>query len=289
MEKSPPAARLYQPPYHPRTSRTPPRYAPLTRTTPHQTKTPAKAAAAAAASYAALKEKRAWDLAISPAKSLPMQAFMLYMSGGGVQIFSMGIVLMLLLTPIKNMAGMNAGESPPGSSCYVRLTAPVTAFAPFSPTQTPTPTALPLQKLTYILCNLLTLVVGLWKCRSMGLLPTGTGDWLAFESRGVVRVPSLRFSLACSVRLVPPFSASGDIAPVNAGASGMTAYFPLCALRMHKIHPVPCAIFYTREHDAYYEPKGYMIQTILVLSLAQESSMRCSVIITGNMKRGDEE
>lgn len=45
---------------------------------------------------------------------------------------------------------------------------------------------LPLHKIAYILCNLLTLGVGLWKCRSMGLLPTGTGDWLAFESRGVV-------------------------------------------------------------------------------------------------------
>jgi hypothetical protein len=38
-----------------------------------------------------------------------MQAFMLYMSGGGVQIFSMGIVLMLLLTPFKNILGINAG------------------------------------------------------------------------------------------------------------------------------------------------------------------------------------
>jgi hypothetical protein len=38
-----------------------------------------------------------------------MQAFMLYMSGGGVQIFSMGIVMMLLLTPIKNLAGINDG------------------------------------------------------------------------------------------------------------------------------------------------------------------------------------
>ena len=60
-------------------------------------------------SYEALKEKRAWDLAISPAKALPLQAFMLYMSGGGVQIFSMGIVLMLLFTPFKNIAGLNAG------------------------------------------------------------------------------------------------------------------------------------------------------------------------------------
>lgn len=55
--------------------------------------------------------KRAWDFAISPVKSLPMQAFMLYMSGGGVQIFSMGIVAMLLLSPFKNLSAMNAGSS----------------------------------------------------------------------------------------------------------------------------------------------------------------------------------
>ena len=36
---------------------------------------------------------------------------MLYMSGGGVQIFSMGIVFMLLLTPFKNIAGINEGAS----------------------------------------------------------------------------------------------------------------------------------------------------------------------------------
>ncbi|KAG2360442.1 DUF1077-domain-containing protein [Suillus spraguei] len=131
--------------------------------------------AASSASYASLKEKRAWDLAISPAKSLPMQAFMLYMSGGGVQIFSMGIVFMLLLSPFKNIAGMNA------------------AFAPFAPTTASVKSlkVLPLQKIAYIACNLLTLAVGLWKCRSMGLLPTGTGDWLAFESRAMAPELSL--------------------------------------------------------------------------------------------------
>ncbi|KAH8100249.1 DUF1077-domain-containing protein [Cristinia sonorae] len=140
-------------------------------------KTSSKAVAAASASYASLKESRAWDFAISPAKSLPMQAFMLYMSGGGVQIFSMGIVFMLLLSPFKNLAAIN------------------TAFAPFAPTPAPgdksssttspnSLTALPLQKFVYLICNLLTLALGLWKCKSMGLLPMGTGDWLAFETRG---------------------------------------------------------------------------------------------------------
>ncbi|KAJ7574545.1 hypothetical protein C8J56DRAFT_1007894 [Mycena floridula] len=127
------------------------------------------ATAATTASYNKMKESRAWDVAIAPAKSLPMQAFMLYMSGGGVQIFSMGIVFMLLMSPFKNVFGINA------------------VFAPFSPSTTNSKSlaTLPLQKIVYILCNLLTLAVGLWKCRSMGLLPTGTGDWLAFESRGL--------------------------------------------------------------------------------------------------------
>lgn len=63
------------------------------------------------------------------------------------------------------------------------------AFAPFAPGPQSSPAAkslftLPLEKLAYLVCNVLTLALGLWKCRSMGLLPTGTGDWLAFESRG---------------------------------------------------------------------------------------------------------
>ncbi|KAI0003384.1 DUF1077-domain-containing protein [Russula compacta] len=135
-------------------------------------KAPSKSSAAGALrSHEALKKKRAWDFAISPLKSLPMQAFMLYMSGGGVQVFSMGIVAMLLLSPFKNLSAMN------------------TAFAPFAPGPPSSPAAkslftLPLEKLAYLACNVLTLALGLWKCRSMGLLPTGTGDWLAFESRG---------------------------------------------------------------------------------------------------------
>ncbi|KAJ7118859.1 DUF1077-domain-containing protein [Mycena epipterygia] len=127
-------------------------------------------------SYDQLKEKRALDFATAPAKSLPMQAFMLYMSGGGVQIFSMGIVFMLLITPFKNLAGIND------------------AFAPFAPSTATNPkalTTLALQKLVYVACNVVTLAVGLWKCQSMGLLPLGTGDWLAFETRGIAPEMSL--------------------------------------------------------------------------------------------------
>ncbi|KAI0081512.1 hypothetical protein K474DRAFT_1682033 [Panus rudis PR-1116 ss-1] len=153
----------------------PPGFAQTLTATTSKSSSKSSAASSTSSSYAALKEKRAWDLAISPAKSLPMQAFMLYMSGGGVQIFSMGIVFMLLSSPFKNLASIN------------------TAFAPFAPSpsskqpaagNSKSLTTLPLQKFVYLLTNLLTLALGLWKCRSMGLLPMGTGDWLAFETRG---------------------------------------------------------------------------------------------------------
>ncbi|KAK2460671.1 hypothetical protein APHAL10511_007141 [Amanita phalloides] len=126
-------------------------------------------------SYDKIKEKKAWDFALSPAKALPMQAFMLYMSGGGVQIFSISIIFMLLFPPFRNIAGINS------------------AFAQFAPSKSEPMTfsTLLLHKLVYIACNLLTLGVGLWKCKSMGLLPTGTGDWLAFEARGEVPEISL--------------------------------------------------------------------------------------------------
>ena len=80
-----------------------------TTTTKSSAPASASLSAEALSSHEALKKKKAWEFAISPVKSLPMQAFMLYMSGGGVQIFSMGIVAMLLLSPFKNLSTVNTG------------------------------------------------------------------------------------------------------------------------------------------------------------------------------------
>lgn len=118
-----------------------------------------------------------------------MNAFMLYMSGSSLQIFSIGILAMLLLNPFKAIAGINTGAPP--SRC--RIGSILTsffgvAFAPFAPASSnPTSSStLLLQKLVFVVCNVLTLCLGLWKCRQLGLLPTGSGDWLAFETRGPV-------------------------------------------------------------------------------------------------------
>jgi hypothetical protein len=101
---------------------------------------------------------------------------------------------MLLLSPFKNMAGINEGTFLSFFETLFFLTFLCVcffppAFAQFAPSTAKNPKSiltLPLQKFVFLLCNILTLGVGLWKCRSMGLLPTGTGDWLEFETRGLV-------------------------------------------------------------------------------------------------------
>ncbi|KAG8974536.1 hypothetical protein FRC05_007168 [Tulasnella sp. 425] len=118
-----------------------------------------------AANHAQIKEKRAWELAISPAKSLPMNAFMLYMSGNSLQIFSIGILVMLLMNPFKAVANINR------------------VFSPFAPANS-NPTSLgtlSFYKVVYVACNMLTLGLGLWKCSKLGILPTA-GDWREFSN-----------------------------------------------------------------------------------------------------------
>lgn len=195
-----------------------------------------------------------------------MQAFMLYMSGSGVQIFSMGTVFMLLSNPIKGVLGIQKGELrtfrfpsfsflcplflfaffalalrnaeltlplrtflrpsysrslralPPRSQLerssgfpppsHARLhplpVLDVRSFLPLSPSPSRLPPLLtvslfppssllcptqadpPLPRSLPLLLPLTSLALGLWKCNQMGILPTGSADFLAFETRGPV-------------------------------------------------------------------------------------------------------
>lgn len=99
-----------------------------------------------------------------------MQAFMMYMTGGGVQIFSVMSVWFLLKQAISGILNVEK------------------VFAGFSTTSKnnnePVPSFL-LQKATFVACQVGLLLVGLWKVNQMGLLPTHTSDWLAFMERPV--------------------------------------------------------------------------------------------------------
>ncbi|KAG1304281.1 hypothetical protein G6F64_009342 [Rhizopus arrhizus] len=113
---------------------------------------------------AALKMRRAWDVALAPAKSIPMSLFMMYMSGNSLQIFSVMITAtMLFMQPIK--AIMSAQET----------------FSRFESTGSKKQEAdLTLPKLSFIGLQVIVILLGIYRVNSMGLLPNTTSDWLSF-------------------------------------------------------------------------------------------------------------
>lgn len=98
-----------------------------------------------------LKMKKAWEVAIAPAKQLPMNAIGMYMTGNSLQIFSIFMVLMLFKTPFTALVNIQS------------------AFQRFE--SEGTKDKLLLVKLVYIATNLLAVGLGVWKVGKMGLLP----------------------------------------------------------------------------------------------------------------------
>ena len=54
-----------------------------------------------------LKLKKCWEIALGPAKQLPMQGIMAYMSGSSLQIFSIMMVFMLYVSVGPGFARAN--------------------------------------------------------------------------------------------------------------------------------------------------------------------------------------
>mmetsp|Transcript_17444 Transcript_17444/g.37971 ORF Transcript_17444/g.37971 Transcript_17444/m.37971 type:complete len:167 (+) Transcript_17444:125-625(+) len=103
-----------------------------------------------------LKQKKAWEIAGSPVKNLGMLAFMMWMSGNSVQIFSIGITVTALMQPIKAIIG--------SAQVFSRLAdKDVDIIMP---------------RLAFIGLQLGGLAMGLYKLSNMGLLPTHGSDWI---------------------------------------------------------------------------------------------------------------
>jgi len=113
------------------------------------------------AGAANLRAKRSWDLALGPIKQAPMNLFIMYMSGNTISIFPIMMVIMMAVRPLKTLFSVNATfknlDSADGSG----------------------PGNLG-QKVVFVLGNLVNVALALYKCHSMGMLPTYTSDWLAF-------------------------------------------------------------------------------------------------------------
>lgn len=109
-----------------------------------------------------LKLKKAWEIALGPAKQIPMQAIMMYMSGNTLQIFSIFMVYNLFKSPIQGLTQTNAVFSKfESAGSYGQMLG---------------------IKLAYVVMQLLLLGLGVYKVNSMGLLPTTRSDWLAWET-----------------------------------------------------------------------------------------------------------
>ena len=106
-----------------------------------------------------LNSKRSWEVALGPLKQAPMNVMISWMAGNSIALFPIMFVGMLLFRPFQSMLALGK------------------AFEAIEPG----PQQL-LQKLTYILGNCVNLAIALYKCHSMGLLPTYASDWLAFAT-----------------------------------------------------------------------------------------------------------
>ncbi|CAJ0942891.1 unnamed protein product, partial [Mesorhabditis belari] len=116
-------------------------------------------AEAAADQQEHLMRKRAWDVAMGPAKSLPMNMFMMYMAGRSISIFPIMMVAMMLWRPLKTMFSVNST---------------------FKPLQDDKTGSLILHKILFVLGNFGVVALAIYKVHSMGLLPNYDSDWLEF-------------------------------------------------------------------------------------------------------------
>uniref|UniRef100_A0AC34Q7T1 ER membrane protein complex subunit 4 n=1 Tax=Panagrolaimus sp. JU765 TaxID=591449 RepID=A0AC34Q7T1_9BILA len=106
-----------------------------------------------------LLSKRAWDMALGPVKSLPMNMFMMYMAGNTISIFPIMMVAMMVWRPIKAL--MSVGGV-------------------FKPIEAEHNGSLIVHKIIFAFGNIGAIALAVYKCHSMGLLPNHASDWLDF-------------------------------------------------------------------------------------------------------------
>merc|ERR1711862_412799 len=59
-------------------------------------------------SDSSLRAKRLWDMALGPIKQVPMNLFIMYMSGNAISIFPIMMVIMMAVRPFKTLFSINS-------------------------------------------------------------------------------------------------------------------------------------------------------------------------------------
>lgn len=107
-----------------------------------------------------LKAKKAWEVAMGPAKSIPMNLIMGYMTGNSLQIIPISMTFMMLLNPLKAI-----------------FTETNRVFKGLEPQDQGT---LLMLKFVFIICQLASMTIGIYKLFKMGLIPHSEADWLSW-------------------------------------------------------------------------------------------------------------
>ncbi|CCK68487.1 chaperone EMC4 KNAG_0B00380 [Huiozyma naganishii CBS 8797] len=110
-----------------------------------------------------LQVQKAWQIALQPAKSAPMNFFMSYMSGTSLQIIPIMTALMLITGPIQALFSIKAAFKPVMGN---KATAEQVYAA----------------MIVYVLGQGVLMYIGLRKLNQMGLVPNTKSDWLVWET-----------------------------------------------------------------------------------------------------------
>lgn len=108
----------------------------------------------------AKQQSKAFSIAMQPGQQLLMNAFMMYMSGSQLNVFSISVTSMSILTPLTALFQAWAGGG---------------SFSPFGALQN---VDITIPRLLYTAIHLAWLGVGLYKMSSMRLLPTTSADFV---------------------------------------------------------------------------------------------------------------
>lgn len=113
------------------------------------------------------KKKKLWELAVSPAKSILMNAGMSYMSPNDIQVIPIMMLFMLFINTFKEIFTMNSKFR----ALDVSIDGEVDSYD------------VAIMKSIFLLSCCGNLAVGVWKLNSMGLIPNKRSDWLALEPK----------------------------------------------------------------------------------------------------------
>lgn len=111
----------------------------------------------------AAKQRQVLAIAYAPGKNLFTTAFMLYMSGSSVQIFSIMMTGMALINPLKALLTVNDAFKNFEKEDGIDLKFP---------------------KLIFIGMQIVAFAVGVYNCSRMGLLPLTSADWVSYLPEG---------------------------------------------------------------------------------------------------------